>query len=130
MVTIVKNRKREKCLECGDPIQYGRIDKKFCSDRCKNKWHNRESGKFLKIHSKVVHTLDKNYKILSHCIEKGLTSIDLRDMIQWGFNPEFVTGVHKARMKLENRCYDIKYLRSDNRIYHLERVPFSLDDDK
>lgn len=128
MSYVVKNRKREKCLECGQPIQYGRIDKKFCSDTCKNRYHNRESSQFLKIHSKVIHSLDKNYKILNHCIEKGLTSVDLRDIIQWGFNPEYVTGVHKARMKLENRCYDIKYQRSDNRIYNLERVCFPLED--
>ena len=124
----VKDRKREKCLECGHPIVYGRIDKKFCSDSCKNRYHNRESSQFLRVHSKVIHTLDKNYRILTHCIDKGIVSIDLRDLIQWGFNPEYVTGVHKARMKTENRCFDIKYLRSDNRIYNIEKVCFNPED--
>ena len=28
------------CLCCGDPIPYGRPDRKFCSTRCKNLWQN------------------------------------------------------------------------------------------
>ena len=117
-----KNRKRERCLECGETIHYGRTDKKFCNDRCKNRWHNRENGNYLKIHSKTVRILDKNYKILQHCLETGRTSAEIGDLIQWGFNPEYVTGIRRGRLRMENRCFDIKYYRSETKIFNLEKV--------
>ena len=125
--SLEKTHRRE-CLECGTMIHYGRSDKKFCSDACKNKYHNRESKRFLQVHSKVIHILDKNYRILSHCLSKGLTAVDLGDIIQWGFNPDYVTGIRRTRMRLENRCYDIKDLRTDSRLFNIERIPFTPDE--
>ena len=127
MEYTLKSKKSGCCLECGHSIQYGRSDKKFCSDSCKNSWHNRQRKEFLKVHSKVLHVLDKNYSILEHCLLKGKTSLDLGDAVQWGFNPEYITGLRSYRMRMEFRCFDIKYLRSDNKIYNIEKVPFISD---
>ena len=125
-----KGRVREHCLECGHTISYGRTDKKFCCDDCKNKYHNRTAKEFLRIHSKTIHILDKNYRILNQCLSKGQTSMDLGDAIQWGFNPEYVTGLRRNKIRWENRCFDIKYLRSDNKIYRIEKVRDLQDDEK
>ena len=124
MEYTVKSRKSERCLECGHSIKYGRTDKKFCSDACKNHWHNRQRKEFLKVHSKVLHVLDKNYGILDLCVRQGKSSMDLGDAIQWGFNPEYITGLRKYRMRMECRCFDIKYYRSENKLYGIEKVPF------
>ena len=115
----------KRCLECGDPIQYGRSDKKFCCEACKNRWHNLRAREFLKVHSKTIHALDKNYKILNDFISRGLTSVEIGDAIQWGFNPDVMTSMRKTRLRTEIRCYDIKYYRSDTRIYNIERVKLS-----
>ncbi len=41
------------CLHCQKPIKSGRADKKFCTDACKNEYHNtekiREHGETRKI---------------------------------------------------------------------------------
>ena len=55
---------------------------------------------------------------------KAVTTIDLGDAIQWGFNPEYITGLRKYRMRMECRCFDIKYYRSENKLYGIEKVPF------
>lgn len=122
MVYKTKTRERQECLECGHTIQYGRSDKKFCSESCKNRYHNRKGYDFLKVHSKTIRILDNNYKILDHCLDRGLTSIGLSQAVQWGFNPEYVTGFCKNKIKLESRCYDIRYNRSETRIYRIARI--------
>ena len=124
----IKQKARRECLSCGGPIRYGRTDKKFCSDACKNRYHNQQMNKFLKIHSKVVHALDRNHKILSHCLSHGLNSIDLNEAIEWGFNPEYVTGLRRSRMRQEFRCFDIRYQRSATRLYKIERLEDTPDD--
>ncbi len=30
----------KKCLECGEPLM-GKVDKKFCSDACRNAYNNK-----------------------------------------------------------------------------------------
>ena len=118
----VESEGRE-CLECGQEILYGRSDKKFCSEECKNRYHNRKGNEFVRVHSKTMRILDNNYRILSRCLEQGQTSVDLGDAILWGFNPDYLTGIFRNKIKTELRCYDIKYYRSESRLYHIERVP-------
>ena len=124
----IKQKARRECLSCGGPIRYGCTDKKFCSDACKNRYHNQQMNQFLKIHSKVVHALDRNHKILSHCLSHGLNSIDLNEAIEWGFNPEYVTGLRRSRMRQEFRCFDIRYQRSETRLYKIEKLEDTPDD--
>ena len=63
------------CLECGDRIRYGRADKKFCCDECKNRHHNHKSrsGRFIK--RKVLSILEKNYEILERYVKAGEGSV-------------------------------------------------------
>lgn len=111
-----------KCLECGTEITYGRTDKKFCSDVCKNKYHNRRHGEYIRTHAKVINALDKNHEILKQMLQTGITSAKIGDMVQWGFNPEYVTNARKIRHKMEYRCFDIRYFQSENKIYKIEAV--------
>ena len=48
--------------------------------------------------------------------------MDLSEAIEWGFNPEYVTGIRRSRMRLELRCFDIRYQRSETRLYNIEKV--------
>ena len=111
-----------QCLECGKDIEYGRADKKFCCDSCKNRWHNRKKSYLMRLQSKVIHGLDKNYRILDELVKKEKSWAPIGDLVQWGFNPEYVTGVTRNRMRIEYRCYDIKYCRSESRIYNICKV--------
>ncbi len=90
----------EKCLECGKEI-HGRIDKKFCSIECKNRY---------------------NYEILNSLLREDNTSAEISDLIDLGFNPSYVTGHYKGRKAHdEYKCFDIKYDQTPSRIINIRR---------
>ena len=110
------------CLECGSEIEYGRSDRKFCSDRCKNLYHNREHHYRRSVQLHVLGALEKNYEILNRLLKAGIRSISIGDLSQLGYNKEFMTSYHKVGGHDEYRCYDIKYYCSASRIFNIERV--------
>lgn len=117
----LKGPERIQCLECGDIITYGRADRKFCSDSCKNRYHNSRNHRYRSVHLRVLGILEKNYQILQQLLDKGVTSIDLGDLAQLGYNKEFATSYHKIRGRNEYRCFDIKFYCTESRIFRIER---------
>ena len=113
---------RPVCLECGDEIVYGRRGKKFCSDSCKNAYHNRMQHHSRSVRLRIMGILDRNYSVLDRLIKLKISSVSLGDLAQMGYNKEFVTSYHKVGGHDEYRCFDIKYCCSSTRIFHLERV--------
>lgn len=109
------------CIECGHAIEYGRQDKKFCSVDCKNRYNNKKNCDVRSIHSRIRGILDKNYKVLDKLVKLNVTAMDLGDIVQWGFNPEYATSFRKVRRHNEYRCFEIKYYISATRIYNIER---------
>ena len=57
-------RSTPRCLECGDKISYGRSDKKFCCEDCKNRHHNHKVRSSRSVKRRVVSALERNYDIL------------------------------------------------------------------
>ncbi len=114
--------KQGSCLECGDPILYGRQDKKFCCESCKNKYNNRKtrSSKISKV--RVLHALEKNYDILRKLLRHKVNSIDMTDLRHLGFDFDHVTSYHKYRRSTELWCYDIKITVSGSRVKSIDQV--------
>ena len=54
---------QKQCPECGDRI-IGRIDKKFCSDACRNTYNNRINKDSKNLIRNTNNRLRKNYRIL------------------------------------------------------------------
>lgn len=54
----------ENCLECGDKL-FGRSDKKFCNDGCRNAYNNRQNRDVTNLMRRVNKRLRDNYHILS-----------------------------------------------------------------
>ena len=116
------NEERGRCLECGDPIRYGRQGRKFCSPQCKNSYNNRKGRDSRNVRSRVRNALDKNYAILRSLVRMHVESIDLLSLTAMGFNENLVTSYSKSRCHTLYMCYDIKYFKSDMRIYSIEKV--------
>ena len=109
------------CLECGDPIYYGRADRKFCCDVCKNSWHNRKKRmSWERYKQKTVQILEKNHEILSRLLSIQMTSIDKVDLVQMGYNFNYVTSYQKICHRDRYCCFDIRYDATDRRIFHIE----------
>ncbi len=110
------------CLECGDAIEYGRVTKKFCCEECRNRYHYKLNRNYRNTHLRVSRVLEKNHEVLERLLEMSVVSISLEELAGLGFDPSYMTACRKEGPHIEYRCYDIKYYKSDRRIYSLERV--------
>lgn len=121
-----EDKEGKRCLECGDVLPYGRKDMRFCSPSCKNKWHYQKEGNLKGLRMRTIGAIDRNYSILAELLESGVTSIDIPDLAQLGYNFDCITSYHKVRNHDEYRCYDIKYYMSRSRIFKIERCQWRL----
>lgn len=92
-VAVPKN-----CLHCGDKIQ-GRMDKKFCSDACRNIYHYHSNNAPINYVRNVVNALKRNRRILSELNTgpEGKTKVHRDKLIERGFNFVYHTNVHRTR---------------------------------
>ncbi len=97
------------CLECGDEIKYGRSDKKFCCDACKNRYHNRQAQDSRVFRQDVLSSLDKNYIILDSLRRTALRNILITDLESMGFRRDLFTSYRKSTRREVYMCYDIRY---------------------
>ena len=63
-LSLLKTNTMQNCLECGEKIM-GRIDKKFCSDACRNAYNNKQNKDQTNLMRNINNKLRKNFKILS-----------------------------------------------------------------
>ena len=111
------------CLECGDPLPYGRGDRKFCSDGCKNRYHNREARQYRVRYARIVGILQKNHDILRNLVRLGVRSISKAELVQLGYRPDYVTACTREPRRTVCRCFDIVFQSTETRITHLEQEP-------
>ncbi len=110
------------CLECGEGLTYGRSDRKFCSQECKNHFHNKQNSSSRSIKLRVLNALDKNYQILDNLLKNNVLEMDIGELVLMGYKLSFITSYHKIRGHYEYYCFDMKYCMSDNRIYSIKKI--------
>ena len=115
-------RNISRCLECGDKISYGRTDKKFCSDECRNRHHNTYHRSCRNYKRKVAAILDKNYEILENLVNSGVKAVWVSEIIAMGYNPAYVTSYKKHGRRSMCHCYDICYIATDNRMTSIAKI--------
>ncbi len=115
-------RRMPLCLECGNQIRYGRTDKKFCCEDCKNKHHNAQAKAGRSYRNKVIAILNRNYEVLEQMLREGIDSADLVDLASLGFAPGIVTSYRHIGKHDVFTCYDIKYIMTKSRIYSLMKI--------
>ena len=71
---------RPVCLECGDEIRYGRKDKKFCSNTCKNRYHNEIQHYSRSSRLRILGAFDRNYSILEKLLRLNIRTISAQRM--------------------------------------------------
>lgn len=114
-VPLIKDKSMENetsgpvCLECGDRIVYGRSDRKFCCDACKNRFHNRRSSSSRHYRQKIHSALERNYFILDSLRRTSLRNIPMSDMENMGFSREYFTSYSRQASRETFMCYDIEY---------------------
>lgn len=117
-MTTNKNILERKCLECGTAIR-GRIDKKFCSDYCRNAYNNKLNKDSKNLLRNINNRLRKNYRILeSFPLKEGKTRTSKTRLLDKGFDFEYITNLYTTKKGTTYYfVYDLGYLPLDNDYY-------------
>ncbi|MBL3658083.1 hypothetical protein [Fulvivirga sediminis] len=109
------------CLECGATI-FGRADKKFCSDLCRNAYNNKlnsDSNNYIRT---VNTTLRKNRRILMGLTPEGKAKTHRDRLVEKGFDFNFYTNTYTTKAgAVYYFCYEYGYLPLDNNFFALVR---------
>jgi len=117
------------CLECGEPLSYGRGDRKFCSNSCKNRYHNREARNWRGRYARTIGILQKNHDILKRLVQIGVRSISKTELVQLGYRTDFVTSSRRESRRTVCHCFDIVFRETETRLTNLgtETPPWDRD---
>lgn len=110
-----------ECLECKEPIK-GRIDKKFCSDMCRNAFNNKQNSDTTNYMRTVNNILRKNRRILQEKVEKGKGKANIHHdkLAEAGFNFTHITHTYTTKKGATyNFCYEYGYLPLERDFYFL-----------
>lgn len=109
----------KQCLECGEKI-VGRIDKKFCSDGCRNAYNNNVNKDSKNLIRNTNNRLRKNYRILEELNPDQKTRTSRGKMIELGFDFNYFTSIYTTKAgAIYYFVYDQGYLPLDGDYYAL-----------
>ena len=110
---------KKECPECGAPI-VGRVDKKFCSDACRNSYNNKVNKDTKNLIRNTNNRLRKNYRILEALNPNGKTKISRAKLIEKGFDFNYFTSIYTTKVgKVYYFVYDQGYLPLEGEYYAL-----------
>lgn len=110
---------KRQCPECGDRI-IGRIDKKFCSDGCRNAHNNRINKDSKNLIRNTNNRLRKNYRVLEALNPNKKTKCSRAKMIEKGFDFNYFTSIYITKAGTTYYfVYDQGYLPLEDNYYAL-----------
>ena len=109
----------KKCLECETPLK-GRVDKKFCSDYCRNSYNNRINKDSKNLIRNTNNRLRKNYRILKALNPDQKKKISRARLIERGFDFNYFTSIYTTKAgTIYYFVYDQGYLPLEHEYYAL-----------
>lgn len=97
------------CEECERSL-FGRTDKKFCSDACRNAYNNRVNADATNFVRNVNNALRKNRRILLEFNVKENTKVHRDLLLRAGFDFDFHTNSRETKSgQVFYYCYDQGY---------------------
>ena len=113
------SNKEKTCPVCGLKL-IGRVDKRFCSDQCRNGYNNKLNSDGNNYIKNINNTLRKNRRILANLNATGKSKVHVDKLNEQGFNFNYFTSILTTKGGSEYRyCYDQGYLRVDKDFYLL-----------
>jgi len=107
------NEKRV-CLNCGYELR-GRSDQKYCSDSCRNAYHNQQNSGPTNFIRRINNILKRNRKILETSCPHEKSKSTIGKLTAAGFNFNYHTNSYLTKKGQEYFfCYDYGYLELDN----------------
>jgi hypothetical protein len=107
------------CLDCGTKI-FGRVDKKFCSDLCRNNYNNKLNSDTNNYVRNVNNILRKNRRILASLTPKGTSKSPKTKLLEKGFDFNYFTNTYTTKAgAVYYFCYEFGYLELEGDFYAL-----------
>jgi hypothetical protein len=104
----------KNCPECGNII-LGRVDKKFCSDMCRNNFNNKLKAVDVNYVRNINNVLKKNRRILEEICPEEKQKTTKATLFKKGFDFNFITHQRKTLSgSVYFFIYDYGYLELDN----------------
>jgi hypothetical protein len=98
------------CPECGEPF-YGRSDKKFCDDGCRNIYNNKLNSDTTNHVRNINNSLRKNRRILEKLLIDNTERVPWQSLALIGFNFSYCTHIKTTTDgKMYFYCYEYGYL--------------------
>jgi len=109
----------KQCLECEEQVR-GRIDKKFCSDLCRNSYNNKQNSDSTSYVRNITNILRKNRRILAEFISDETAKTSKNKLIERGFVFRYITNTYTTQKGATYYfCYEYGYLPLENDYYFL-----------
>jgi len=110
---------KRTCLNCNEEFS-GRIDKKFCTDYCRNVYNNQQNRDSTNYVRNVNNILRKNRRILEELNPKGKSFVSKNKLNEKGFNFNYHTNIYKTKTgKVYYFCYEQGYLAVEGNKFSL-----------
>lgn len=104
------NQEKRRCTVC-DSLLFGRIDKVFCSVKCKNFAYAHERRQFFNDHHETIRELRRNNYILRFLkgskVEKFM--VNKKELRRLGFNFDVVTGWEQNKYGLKFHLFEFSW---------------------
>jgi predicted nucleic acid-binding Zn ribbon protein len=109
----------KNCLDCGIKI-FGRMDKKFCSDQCRNSYNNKRNSDSSNYVRNVNNILRRNRRILMDLNPNGKSKSHRDRLGEKGFDFNYYTNTYTTKAgTIYYFCYEYGYLPLPNNFYAL-----------
>jgi predicted nucleic acid-binding Zn ribbon protein len=109
----------KKCEACGTSI-IGRIDKRFCSDQCRNTFNNRQNSNITNQIRNINNALRKNRRILLALNPEGKVKLNREKLLREGFDFRYYTSTYTTKEGAQYFfCYEQGYLPIEKDYYLL-----------
>ena len=107
----------KNCLECEKPLM-GRVDKKFCSDMCRNSYNNRLNSDSHNLIRNMNNQLRRNRRILEELCPEEKARTTKSFLMTRGFDFNLITSVRPTQKgSVYHFVYDYGYLELENDFY-------------
>lgn len=107
------------CPECGESFN-GRVDKKFCSDLCRNSYNNKLNSDSTNYIRNINNILRKNRRIMEELLPEETAKVTQQKLIDKGFNFSYYTNTSTTKTgKTYTFCYEYGYLPLEGNYYLL-----------
>jgi hypothetical protein len=107
-------RTEKRCQSCSRQI-FGRSDKKYCDDQCRNTYNNKLNSDSSNYMRRVNNILRKNRRILQDIAQSKNLKRTREQLYFEGYNFKFFTTYDKTTEGIELwYCYDMGLMILDN----------------